>query len=524
MVYARRESHSDRIARGDGISPSSRVSEAGAGWGFCDPAGFESPPDGCGGGEQEFSWLDPRPLWDSRNEVVARLLGDPTNERRRRWLAHIGADAADRVVSDFDGEQTAFVLVGDTGEGDASQYAVVAPLLSRSEGAEFLFLCSDLVYPAGGIEEFGRKVLCPYRKFPGPIFGIPGNHDWYDDADGFMYWFCGARKRPGRARRMPLSRRWMRDRLWRSSPQARAEELGKIEALRSAPRQPGPYFAIDAGPLRLVAIDSGLGGPIDRDQGAWLRQVSAGPRPKILLTGKPLFANGRRLERPIEGGGGTVNAIVADAANGYVGSIGGDVHNYQRYLVPLKDGRRQLHIVSGGGGAFMHETHTIGRIDPDRCGGVREEDFRLYPLRGDSLARYSQLYGRRLGALGRLLVIPPDSAAAITARRIGVEPTRGAARRAWPRPWQRASAAVLRMLPGRARGPLQFPLSLLLDWNDPPLFKHFLRVETVGAELHVRCYGVSGCRDAELRPPVEDHLVGAPDGDGRWDWTIAGPA
>jgi hypothetical protein len=521
MVYVRRESNADRSARGDGIAPSSRVSKSGAGWGFCEPAGFEPPQ--VDGVEQRFSWLDPRPLWDSRNDVLARLLGDPTNERRRRWIAELGPSDTDRIVTHFAGDETAFVVLGDTGEGDASQYAVVTPLIRRSEGCAFLFLCSDLVYPAGGIEEFGRKVLSPYRGFPGPIFGIPGNHDWYDDADGFMYWFCGARKRPRRARRMPLSRAWWRDRLWRRSPQARVKELERIEQLRPAPSQPGPYFAIDAGPLRLVAIDAGQGGPRDSDQGAWLRRVSAGSRPKILLTGKPLFANGLRHERPIEDGG-TVNGIVADEANHYIATIGGDVHNYQRYLVPLKDGRRQVHIVSGGGGAFMHETHTIPRIDPDRCGGAREEDVRLYPLRGDSLARYSQLYARRLGTLGQMLVIPPDAATAIMGKRLGMQPVRHSAQRARPGPWQSTSAAILRALPGRPHGPLHFPFSVLLDWNDPPLFKHFLRVDADAAGLHVRCYGVSGCRDAELRPPVEDHLVAEPGREGVWDWRLAGPA
>jgi hypothetical protein len=523
MAHTRLESSSERMERGDGSSPSSRVSERGAGWGSCEPAGFEPLLARCRGGDDEhsFSWLDPRPLWASRNELVARLLGDPTNDRRRRWMAELPRAGGDQLVPGFEGDSIAFLVMGDAGEGDASQYAVVAPLLSRSRGSAFLFLCSDLVYPAGGIEEYGRKVLCPYEEIPGPIFGIPGNHDWYDDADGFMYWFCGARERPRRVRRMPLSPRWWRDRLWRRSPRARTEELDPIEHLRPPPLQPGPYFAIDAGPLRLVAIDAGMGGPLDRDQGAWLRRVSAGDRPKILLTGKPLYANGRCHERPIEDGG-TVNEVVADAANGYVATIGGDVHNYQRYLVPLDGGRRQVHIVSGGGGAFMHQTHSIPRVTTERC-GITEDDFRLYPLRGDSLARYSQLYARRLGRLGRLLTVPPDAAAAIAAGRLGVDPTRGAARRARPSPWNRLSAALLRALPGWSPGPLHFPYSVLLDWNDPPLFKHFLRVDADAAELHIRCHGVSGCRETETRPPVEDHLVAEPGPAGGWDWKVAGP-
>ena len=50
------------------------------------------------------------------------------------------------------------------------------------------------------------------------------------------------------------------------------------------------------------------------------------------------------------------------------------------------------YVVSGGGGAFMHATHQIPRID---LPGVSEDDFRCYPLRGDSLARYRQLYDQQ---------------------------------------------------------------------------------------------------------------------------------
>jgi len=35
--------------------------------------------------------------------------------------------------------------------------------------------------------------------------------------------------------------------------------------------------------VRFVGIDTGIIGNIDGDQGDWLRKVSAGPKPKILL-------------------------------------------------------------------------------------------------------------------------------------------------------------------------------------------------------------------------------------------------
>lgn len=75
-------------------------------------------------------------------------------------------------------------------------------------------------------------------------------------------------------------------------------------------------------------------------------------------------------------GGGTVDDIVRDPAHHYVAAIGGDIHNYQRY--PVRVGDRILqYVVAGGGGAFMHATHTI---PPVSVAGVTEADFRCYPL------------------------------------------------------------------------------------------------------------------------------------------------
>ena len=36
--------------------------------------------------------------------------------------------------------------------------------------------------------------------------------------------------------------------------------------------QRSPYFAIESGPMLIVAIDTGMGYPIDREQGEWLEQ------------------------------------------------------------------------------------------------------------------------------------------------------------------------------------------------------------------------------------------------------------
>ena len=67
-----------------------------------------------------------------------------------------------------------FLLLGDPGEGDNSQYAVVPPLLAESEGTDFTVICSDVIYPAGELADYRNKFFRPYRDLECPIYAVPG--------------------------------------------------------------------------------------------------------------------------------------------------------------------------------------------------------------------------------------------------------------------------------------------------------------------------------------------------------------
>jgi calcineurin-like phosphoesterase family protein len=470
-----------------------------------------------------FSWLDPRPLWRSRNDRLDRLLDDPVNDLRRAWMALLSPADPDLVIDHSEQESISFMVLGDTGEGDASQWAVVPALTAASAGASFLFICSDVIYPAGGAGEYRAKFFLPYGHFAQPIYAIPGNHDWYDDGRGFMRWFCGAGDHPSSRVGGPLFRALRLLHIWRRTPheKQRPGEGDDPHVAMRRPNQPGPYFAIDAGPIRLVAIDTGITGVIDRDQAEWLRRVSIGGRPKVLLTGKPLYVDGDYRPGRIEGAEQTVNEIVGDPSNRYIATVGGDIHNYQRYLAPAGGERMLLHLVSGGGGAFMHQTHTIPNLDQAPGIDVREADFRCYPLRGDSLSRYSELYARKLPLLGgRLVKIDPDEAAAIVAERIDLRPTRPSARQASTTARGRRAASLLFRLPKRGRRGLHLPFSEWLDWDEPPFFKSFLRFDVQPGRVRVRCFAATGCRSQESGPRVEDELVATEDANGLWTWQV----
>ena len=162
------------------------------------------------------------------------------------------------------------------------------------------------------------------------------------------------------------------------------------------------------------------------------------------------------------------------------------------------------YIVSGGGGAFMHATHKIPPID---LPGVSEDDFRCYPLRGDSLSFYSKLYDQKLGFGFRKLAIPPDEASAIMAERLGIAPTRASAEEATVSAQARRAASIVFPLPGRGRGAFHLPFSEFFDWNEPPFFKSFLRVDAEPGELRISCLAATGCLGQEENPPVEDEVT-----------------
>lgn len=467
-------------------------------------------------GTRPLSWLRPSTLWQSRNDVIARRLGDPTESFRAEWIARCAARAqTDGRDPDFgfalsEGDDASLLVLGDTGEGDSTQYAMVPALLSQSDGVCAAVICSDVIYPTGDIGDYADKFYRPYRDLPMPILAVPGNHDWYDGLHGFMHHLCeldAPVQGPGGHGVGGLVKRL----LWRDSPGASPASLAQMDASRRrpgqrlVPPQPAPYFHLDAGPLRFVAIDTGISGSIDAEQGCWLARVSrADPRPKVLLTGKPLYVDGERRPCEIVDGGrkvGLVDDVVRDPECNYVAAIGGDIHNYQRYPVTLPDGRTIQFVVSGGGGAFMHATHQIPKVD---LPGVDEADFRCYPLRGDSLARYSMLYDQRLAGGHGALRLSPEEASTYLRELLNLPITRGhepvrLSRRA------RAAAHFIQPLPA-ARGFHRY-VSEVFDFNDPPFFKTFLRLDARGRQLRIRCFGVTGCAGSEDSPSLEDDLT-----------------
>jgi hypothetical protein len=313
--------------------------------------------------------------------------------------------------------------------------------------------------------------------------------------------------------------------MWRKpSPPRDPEEIKRWANERNAAAQqtpapqPGPYYVIDTAYVRFVCVDTGIRGSIDLTQGRWLLEVSADPRPKILLTGKPLLVNGSTRECKIAGspeGYGSVLSVVHHKPFNYVAVVGGDVHNYQHYPAVVHDqdgGVRTIHhIVSGGGGAFMHATHTIEIMDPTKTFGVSEREYKAYPLRRDSLAAYSRAVQTMINKLPRpfrlQLELNDVQAAQLLNERMATDVKRPAASSEVtpvPAPLNRSRrlASKLLLVTGGRRFHRFF--SPFCDWDTPPFFKHFLRIDIRHDGATIRCYAVTGCGEHEAAPAVED--------------------
>ncbi|MGC0406125.1 hypothetical protein RKD27_008769 [Streptomyces sp. SAI-126] len=171
------------------MSDSSRDTAEGAGWGSAQLGEYRRlmPPK-----VEKISWLNPRTLWAARNGVVASWFGDPTGRTRSRWVEQRAAAGAppDKVIRREDPQAFSFMVIGDTGEGDDPQYAVVPGFLKISQDTRFAVVASDVIYPVGSADDYGTKFFRPYQDYPAPIYAIPGNHDWYEDLGAFMRVFC----------------------------------------------------------------------------------------------------------------------------------------------------------------------------------------------------------------------------------------------------------------------------------------------------------------------------------------------
>ncbi|HEY0405800.1 MAG TPA: hypothetical protein VGC89_08725 [Pyrinomonadaceae bacterium] len=361
--------------------------------------------------------LDPRD-WMKANIIPPRRTPAEIDKFWRQW-------SVDRKPENNGGSESEqefwFDYISDTGDGQRAVYSIAymcmsdftakrnpqlgddvefaaqpddASLLRDDKmllprGA-FLFVGGDTSYHISDYATLANRFQNPFRwayedlkkgdagsvsgRLPRLLFGIPGNHDYYDSLDGFNRQF----RRPSTSDKVATGSR---------QPQL------AIPTFRRT--QEGSYLA-----LRLPfdwwfwGLDTEEG-EIDFRQWEFFNDIQTRYRPAklIVATPEPTTVFGKYAKAD-ESQSKTFAALelerrfLKDAAPLAAGTcrldLSGDVHHYSRHWGPgsnSADENRYASVMSGGGGAFFHPSQTdIKELEPQV----------IYPQRDKSRAKVAE--------------------------------------------------------------------------------------------------------------------------------------
>ena len=320
----------------------------------------------------KVNWYEPRQLLDTAiRTVVSGMLGKMIDTRR---LAALDGGTDDECVIHRDEGFESFDFMADTGDGwDATftmAFLLTAPELEvdgrRLPRSDALILGGDEVYPVASDQAYRERLIGPFeaarkavserferRRLPRkPVFLIPGNHDWYDSLSSFNHRFI----------------------------ERKTKDFGSFK-----PQQKRSYFVIKLSHgWEIWGIDVQLGRNIDDRQFKFFsaHAKTLTPSSKVILcSAEPDRVYGNLSGRPLRFTMIRICRLVFLRQARLVAIFAGDVHNYQRYeeLQVHGDIRyTRQHVVSGGGGAFLHPTHAFPKESPHNRVQVGEPKA-LYP-------------------------------------------------------------------------------------------------------------------------------------------------
>ena len=258
--------------------------------------------------------------------------------------------------SGIDTGDFSFIVVGDTGEGDASQHVLRDQLLSVAgrDDVRFVVVSSDVIYPSGEMKDYEAKFWLPFKGIAKPVYAVPGNHDWYDALEGFAATFFEPK-----AARAAIRGRIEADLRVTSTTDGRIEDLiNQAARLRDFYRVPtgfqrAPFFEVQTDRFALVAIDTGVLRKVDAAERRWLEGAldrSAGKFTMVIL-GHPFFAGGHDTTLDDE----SFRALKTELSRRGVPIVmAGDTHDLEYYAEPGAAGQPVTHhFVNGGGGAYL---------------------------------------------------------------------------------------------------------------------------------------------------------------------------
>jgi 3',5'-cyclic AMP phosphodiesterase CpdA len=374
-----------------------------------------------------------------------------------------------------------FIVIGDTGEGDASQHVLRDQLLAVAsrEDVRFVVVSSDVVYPTGAMRDYETKFWLPFKGVTKPVFAIPGNHDWYDALEGFNATFLTPR-----AARAAMSARVDADLNISTTTAERIDQLvataARLREEYGVPTgfQRAPFFDLQTERFALLAVDTGIVKRVDAEQQDWLDDALERASGKLIVAvlGHPFYAGGFDQRSGHE----EFAQLYARLRESHVAIVmAGDTHDLEHYTEPLDSrGYAMQHFVNGGGGAYLSFGSALAWPPEPALG-----DWAYYP-----------------------------SAAAVVDKIDTQTPW-------WKRPawwWTRSFDAW----PFSAEW-----LSAVFDYNTVPFFQSFVEIRVEADRVVVRPYGVHGrlrWREFDRSGPAESRPAGTGPDD-LVEWVAARP-
>jgi hypothetical protein len=282
-------------------------------------------------------WFDPGVLSQTATMMAtANIFGRHSDTRLIEALGSQPQDSFDYSAEAGHGAADFWLdYVADLGDGWNPTYAIADAMsresLLETRAGRLLVMGGDQVYPYPSRDAYARRTESPYtaafsnRTTRPDVFAIPGNHDWFDSLIAFSRLFC----HPDRG----------------------------FAGCRT--RQTRSYFALKLPhDWWLAGIDLQLGADFDEPQVQYFRRMSQQMSPRanvILCVPEPQWIYELAYPKYEAYAARTLEYFERDVLQRPVRvKLTGDLHFYKRHA----DSSGAQQIIAGGGGAFMHPSHS----------------------------------------------------------------------------------------------------------------------------------------------------------------------
>jgi len=273
-----------------------------------------------------------------------------------------------------------FVIVGDPGEGDASQLILKDQIIKVADHPEvkFVVISSDVVYPTGALKDYEKKFWMPFKGVTKPVYAIPGNHDWYDALDGFIATFY----EPAAAKRAMMDRVNADLKLTSTTEHLIDKMVEQSATWRREYEVPtgfqkAPYFQISTDRFVFVTIETGVLRQIDSLQRKWLKNVLDASKGKfvMVLLGHPFYAIGE-YEGILNPDFDSIHKLLREYEVPL--AMAGDTHDLEYYIEPADEKfKAPMHnFVNGGGGAYLSIGTAMKKAEE-----MPTDEYAFYPPR-----------------------------------------------------------------------------------------------------------------------------------------------